>query len=485
MKVNSIQEQNHFLRKEKIFGQFFTPLEVSEFTVSFASNYVPLNESACDPACGDGVFLSSLIKHGFKPSGVDIDKEVINFLPWNLKRYVKIENGLLLSENEKFDLVVGNPPFSSKYGRVRGEILKNFDLGKLSYSQAIEILFLEKFIKLCKENGVIGIILPHGIFSNLRLSYVRKYIREHLSIISVISLPRNIFRSTGNKTSSKTCILIAKKSPGFKKKVMFASISLINELSLKNIKNKILTIPNEFLYPEFYLDRNEILNGLPKLKEFNIEIIQGSAKYGDERRFSSTGIPFISAKTVTPLGIDFSRDEKYIEPGGVMDSKKAHVDIGDIVFVRVGVGCIGRAAVITNKSEKGIADDWIYVIRVRDIRLTPFYLAFWIQTLTIQKEIRRLARGVGTMTIPVTLVKELPVPIPSDGIMKKCETKYREMILKRKNKHYEEAQQIKNEMCKNLEIFLLGEGNHESKNRRKEKHCSGIPTNSTQAVMEN
>jgi type I restriction enzyme M protein len=460
----SNQANKHFSREEKILGQFFTPYEVAEFIVSFALNYISTEKSACDPACGDGVFLSRLINHGFEPLGVDIDKDVINLLSEEIKKYVRVENGLTLIKEGKFDLVVGNPPFSSKYGRVQGDILKNFDLGKQSSSQAIEILFLEKFIKLCSENGVIGIILPQGIFSDLRLSYVRKYIREHLSIIAIISLPRHIFRSNGIKTSSKTCILIGKKgrktSSG---KVMFASVNSIDELSMKDIRKKTFAIPNEFLYPEFYLERNPLLDGLPKLKEFKVEIIQGSTKYGDERQFFSTGIPFISAKTITPLGIDMSRDKKFIETGSIMDNKKAHVDIGDVVFVRVGVGCIGRAAVITEKPEKGIADDWIYIIRNEDNQLSPFYLALWLQTSTIKKEIRRLARGVGTMTIPITLVRELPIPNPDSNILKRCEEQYLKIILERENKQHKRAQQIKDEICRELENLFLG--NNESPKR--------------------
>lgn len=460
----SNQANKHFSREEKILGQFFTPPEVAEFIVSFALNYICAKKSACDPACGDGVFLSSLINHGFEPLGVDIDKNVINLLPENIKKYVRVENGFTLNEEKKFDLVVGNPPFSSKYGRVQGDILKNFELGKQTSSQAIEILFLEKFIKLCSKEGVIGIILPHGVFSDLRLSYVRRYIRDHLSIIAVISLPRNIFRSNGNKTSSKTCILIGKKTNKMNDgEIMFASVNSIAELLTKEIRRKTFSIPDEFLYPEFYLERNRILNGLPKLKEFRVKIIQGSTKYGHERKFSSSGIPFISAKTVTPLGIDFSRDKKFIEPGGIMDNKRAHVDIGDVVFVRVGVGCIGRTAVITKKSEKGIADDWIYIIRNGDSRLSPFYLALWLHTATIQKEIRRLARGVGTMTIPIALVKELPIPIPNGNILKKCNKKYRKIIVERENKEDEKAQQIRDEICRELE--KLFSGNNESQDR--------------------
>jgi type I restriction enzyme M protein len=51
----------------------------------------------------------------------------------DIKKYVRIENGLTLSKEKKFDLVVGNPPFSSKYGRVQGNILKSFELGRRSF----------------------------------------------------------------------------------------------------------------------------------------------------------------------------------------------------------------------------------------------------------------------------------------------------------------------------------------------------------------
>lgn len=457
----SNQANKHFSRKEKRLGQFFTPSEVSDFIVSFATKFTTTGKRACDPACGDGVFLSSLIKYDFEPLGIDIDENIVKSLPETIKKYIRVENGLFLDENEKFDLVVGNPPFSSKYGRVKGDILKNFELGEHTSSQAIEILFLEKFVRLCKDGGVIGIILPQGIFSDLRLRYVREYVMNHLSVIAIISLPRNIFRSNGNKTSSKTCILIGKKeTKPTNKEIMFASINSTDELLLKKIKTKIYATPNEFLYPEFYLGRNQMLDNFKKLKEFKIEIIQGRTRYGKERKFTTEGIPFISAKIITPIGIDFSKDKKFVEPNSNMDNKKAHTKTGDILFVRVGVGCIGRVAVVTKTSEEGVADDWIYIIRVKDNRLSPFFLAFWLQTSTIQREIKRLARGVGTVTIPIALVKELPIPIPDDNLLKKCKEKYYEIVSMRENKQYKIAYQIKDEICKELEELFLKEENY-------------------------
>ena len=452
----SEQAKKHFKRKDKVLGQFWTPQEVANFIVSFASKYIENNTGiGCDPACGDGVFLRSLKKKGFEPFGVDIDPAIEECLDEDLKQYVKIANGLELEEENKFDIVVGNPPFSSKYGRVMDStILKNFDLGKGRKSQAIEILFLEKFIKLCKQGGIIGIILPHGIFSSITLSYVRDYVRKHLTIIAVFSLPRNIFRN--GKTTSKTCILIGKKTKTTeKRKILFGFFQNLKEISSQPVEKTLWTFPDEFLYPEFYLDRNPILNKLLKLKEFDVEIKQGRTKYGNERKFSEKGIPFISAKTVTPYGIDFSKDTKFVQPGSSMDYKNAHVEIGDIVFVRVGVGCIGRAAVVTSEEEKGIADDWIYILRVKDNRLTPYYLAFWLQTATIQQEIRRLARGVGTVTIPISLLKEIPILIPEQSELRWYEKTYFKMINERKRGNIEKASRIKDEVCIKLEKLII------------------------------
>lgn len=456
VKMNWISKQaiQHFNRKEKVYGQFWTPQEVADFIVSFASKQLKDRKGiACDPACGDGVFLRSLKNEGFKPYGVDIDGLILNFLPDDIKKYIHIDDGLRLKPEGIFDLVVGNPPFSSKYGRVKDPtILNEFELGKGRKSQAIEILFLEKFIRLCRPRGVIGIILPQGIFSNIQLSYVRSYIKEHLSIIAIFSLPRSIFRN--GKTTSKTCVLIGKKEKVRSEKVLFVAVKNLEELRLGNFKKSILTYSNEFLYPEFYLDKNPLLEGLPRLKDFDIEIKQGRTKYGKERKFSKEGIPFISAKVVTSFGIDFSRDKKFVKPGSSMDYKNAHVEIGDLVFVRVGVGCIGRAAVITSENEKGIADDWIYILKVKDKRISPFYLAFWLQTPTIQKEIKRLARGVGTVTIPISLLKEIPLSLPDQSKLLWFKEMYLKMINERKRGNMEKASEIMKDVCNKIEENL-------------------------------
>ena len=85
---------------------------------------------------------------------------------------------------------------------------------------------------------------------------------------------------------------------------------------------------------------------------------------------------------------------------------------------------------ITSENEKGIADDWIYILKVKDKRISPFYLAFW--THTIQKEIKRLARGVGTVTIPISLLKEISLSLPEQSKLPWYKEMYLKMVNERK-----------------------------------------------------
>ncbi|RLF92149.1 hypothetical protein DRN82_00535 [Thermococci archaeon] len=449
------QKEKHFKRKEKKLGQFFTPPKVAKFIIEFACNHLDNRKTnlACDPACGEGVFLKYLKEKGFEVYGFDIDPSVKDRAPKDIKDRIFIKNGLSeLPHEGKYDIVVGNPPFSAKYGRITDkEILSNFELGKGKKSQAIEILFLEKFFRCARDGGIIGVILPFGIFSNTGLKYVRDFILENSRVLAIVSLPRNIFEGT----SARTAILFAKKGGPHNGEVLMAKVNSIHSLTLAKINaiGKRVKIVDSILYPEFYLQSHlELANSVP-LGEL-VEIRSGRTEYGEKRKFSKSGIPFISAKVVTPLGIDFKRDMKFVQPNSEMYKKSAHARVGEVVFVRVGVGTIGRTAVIASKEEEGVVDDWSYILTVKSDKINPFYLAFYLQTPTIREQILKYARGVGTITIPQRELKRIPVLIPPKDFLEKCEKAYREIIRLRKEGKIHRAKKVLEEIKKEIEEMI-------------------------------
>jgi type I restriction enzyme M protein len=475
-----LQREKHFKCKEKVLGQFFTPPEVSDFIVSFTLVNLVNAKSGCDPACGDGVFLSSMIEHGLNEVvGMDIDKKCIESIPKALKEKVKLSIGDALQRKQTvngsfpplqenhFDIVVGNPPFSAKYGRIKNKaILSDYKLGLDRKSQAIEILFLERFIQLAKKGGIIGIILPDGVFLNLNYKRVREFVLNNCRVLAVISLPRAIFNSS-KTTTSKTSVLFLMKGQKHEGEVFMAQAKSINELQqiLELYKNRKVganarwvSISSNSLHPNSYSISESIKFKLPstRLEELITEMFCGSTQYGEKRKFSDNGIRFISAKVITPLGIDFTREQrKYVEPGSVMDKRKAHVKVGDVLFVRVGVGCIGRAAVVVDENDLGIADDWIYIIRVKK-GYSPYYLAIFLQSKYGKMQIDNAKRGVGTVTIPQRLLKEMWIPIPEAEFQDMLEREYKKMLELRRKGSYYEAKKIFENMRMKVEHKACG-----------------------------
>jgi type I restriction enzyme M protein len=413
--------------------------------VDFSLKHVDSPKRAIDPACGDGVFLVALLKKGIEEVwGVDIDPNVIEYIPQWVKEKARIVIGdalvraslieSVLPENY-FDIAVGNPPFSAKYGRVADHRLTMYEISKGESSEAIENLFIERFISLVRPGGVIGIIIPDGVLLSKRNEHVRKFILKY-RILAVISLPRGMFRSI-IETTSKTSILFVKKESNVGQKTFFHEIvSNTNNfdtiLELYNRGEGCWDIPrSDKLHPKqctkIVLEISSKYSVKP-LGELLLELKSGRTEYGEKRSFAEHGIRYISAKVVMPYGLDFKRDEKYVEPGSPMDKKTAYVKPNDILFVRVGVGSIGKAAVVIDENDLGVADDWIYIIRVNESKILPHYLAIYLQTTPAKKQLDTMKRGVGTVTIPQSELKKLLVPILPLEQQEKIRLAYIEMI---------------------------------------------------------
>ena len=111
-----------------------------------------------------------------------------------------------------------------------------------------------------------------------------------------------------------------------------------------------------------------------------------------------------------------------------MYNSRAEVKLNDILFIRVGVGCIGRVAIVDCKKAIGIATDYIYIIRVK--KINPYFLTLYLKTKFSRDIINSLKHGVGTLSI--NKVDLLSIPIPKVAIKKQrdIEKKYKAILIK-------------------------------------------------------
>jgi type I restriction enzyme M protein len=115
----------------------------------------------------------------------------------------------VLAENS-VDVVFANPPFA---GYEKDPlVLAKFELGQNGSGVSAvtrEVLFIERIIRVLREGGIAGIVIPQGIFTNRNLARVRDYIKAQTHILAVIELPDWAFIPSG--TSVRGSLLFIRK----------------------------------------------------------------------------------------------------------------------------------------------------------------------------------------------------------------------------------------------------------------------------------
>ncbi|MEA3401566.1 MAG: N-6 DNA methylase [Armatimonadota bacterium] len=225
---------------EARLGQFFTPRGVVEFALDALAAFGAEIESArvIDPACGPGEWLQAALERGAtEVVGMDCDPAMAavwrdSGLAAAPPCRLLVTDALLAGARcGRFDLVVGNPPFGAEL-RASDEGLRciaaehHLHLGargprtprEPSAAEIdrlrrfpTELLFLERFVTLCRPGGWIAVVLPEGLLANTRWRYVRQWLLGVLTVHAVVALPRATFRA--HATTARTCLLLMRNTP--------------------------------------------------------------------------------------------------------------------------------------------------------------------------------------------------------------------------------------------------------------------------------
>jgi len=447
------------MKRQKELKQYFTPPEVAEFMVRNSTLGSPAK--VIDPAVGEGVFLEALLRHGCQELwGIDLDQDILrqNRNRFRGKAGVHLFHGNALRlqdfpelKSNSFDLAIGNPPFSNQKNKVEDySILQHFFLR--GARQSVEILFLERFIQLVKPGGLIRIILPINIFSNSNLQYVRNFIISNLQIEAVVSLPRNIFRYT----SAKTAILFGKKAvmlPGSLLGAQSYAVKLITiahkrdvsalpQLTIRGDQTGVWKELDEIQFrmdPDYHEAKARVSVYLdsPKYPFKTLSqlasIHNGFTKYGEhlkkiypraDARKNGTYIRLIKAKNISATGFVFEPKSFFIRKDEDLYKRQACAKRGDVLVVRVGVGCAGRTACVIQDRYLGQVDDWIFILRTQ--LLDPAFLCFYLNSSIGQEFMKMEKQGTGTVSISKSKLGNIPVPMLS----KKAQSEFQEGVVK-------------------------------------------------------
>ena len=253
-------------------GEFFTPADVSELLTRLGTVGKTEVNKVYDPACGSGSLLLKAekvlgrdkVRNGFY--GQEINITTYNLCRINMflhdidfdKFDIACEDTLTSPQHwddEPFELIVSNPPYSIKWAGDDDPLLINdprfAPAGVLAPKSKADLAFVMHSLSWLASNGTAAIVCFPGImYRGGKEKKIRKYLIDNNFVDCVIQLPPNLFFGT----SIATCIMVLKKCKTDNKTLF---IDATNEC-IKVTNNNKLTQENMDKIVDCYANRSEI-----------------------------------------------------------------------------------------------------------------------------------------------------------------------------------------------------------------------------------
>lgn len=240
------------------YAEYYTPNSIARIIAKILVPDPTQNVTLYDPAAGSGTLLLALAHQIGEENctiySQDISQKSNEFLRLNLilnnlvhslgnvihgdtllnpAHLNKEKNGLA-----KFDYIVSNPPFKTDFSETRNQLADDkykdrFFAGvpkipkQNKDKMAIYLLFIQHILFSMKDNGKAAIVVPTGFITAQKgiERTIREYLIENNMVSGVISMPSNLFATTGTNVSvlfleknsnKKNCILIDASDVGKK-----------------------------------------------------------------------------------------------------------------------------------------------------------------------------------------------------------------------------------------------------------------------------
>ena len=253
-------------------GEFFTPADVSELLTRLGTVGKKTINKVYDPACGSGSLLLKAEKVLGKEAVLNgFFGQEINITTYNLCRInmflhdigfdkfdIECEDTLTNPQHwddEPFELIVSNPPYSIKWEGDDNPLLINdprfAPAGVLAPKSKADLAFVMHSLSWLAPNGTAAIVCFPGIlYRGEAEQKIRRYLVDNNYVDCIIQLPSNLFFGT----SIATCIMVMKKGK-VDNKVLF--IDATNEC-IKITNNNKLTEDNIKNIVDAFVSRNDI-----------------------------------------------------------------------------------------------------------------------------------------------------------------------------------------------------------------------------------
>lgn len=195
---------------QKLRGIYYTPNQLAVAMIKIFSHDSSIKK-VLEPSCGDGVFIDAIYNSALFSNleilkAVEIQVEEVQKVKQNYKNInnISIEQGDFFQYyednyiKEKFDLIVGNPPYiryqylTVEQRQIQSEILKSHGMKSNKLINAW-VGFIVACVQMLTENGKIMFVLPAELLQVAYAEDLRLYLVNNFSAITLITFSELVF----------------------------------------------------------------------------------------------------------------------------------------------------------------------------------------------------------------------------------------------------------------------------------------------------
>ena len=263
---------------QKLRGAYYTPPAIASFILHWGING-STDADILEPSCGDGVFLEQMAKenmlfhHATAVEYEAAEAEKARAIGLHDSKVINADfHRFCLDTEQRFNLVVGNPPFiryqyyDEGQQLLASEIFKKAGLKRSKLTNAW-VTFVVGCTQLLQNEGKMGFVIPSELLMVKYAQQLRSYLAKTFNKINIISFKNLVFE----EIQQEVVLLLCEKNGSNEHK--------IEHLEVKDIEGLLALDPHKLEFPSkdidfhtdkwtyYFLDKKELdlLNKVKKM----------------------------------------------------------------------------------------------------------------------------------------------------------------------------------------------------------------------------